>query len=171
MFSETRSLNPDGEHALQLALKELLQEQPPNYTRRGETWVDLGDWYLVSGDAPKAAEAYRNAWKELQQSGSTALLSQPRVLAYRPPPASATRSRIEPRDAEEHHVDLRFTVTADGRTTDVRLTESDAPESQQKAVLYALKRARYGPRLENGEPVATTDVALHELVVAKKKRG
>jgi TonB family protein len=171
LFNEARPLNPDGEHALQLALKELLQEQPPNYARRGETWVDLGDWYLVSGDAPKAAESYRHAWKELQQNGSTALLSQPRVLAYRPPPASATRSRIEPRDAEEHHVDLRFTVTADGRIIDVRLTESDAPEAQQKAVLNALKRARYGPRLEDGEPVATTDVALHELVVTKRKRG
>jgi TonB family protein len=171
MFNEQRSLNPDGEHALQLALDELLQEQPPNHARRGETWVDFGDWYLVSGNAPKAADAYRSAWKELQQSGSTALLSKPRVLAYRPPASSATRSRVEARDAEEHHIDLLFTVNADGRTTDVRLTESDAPEAQQKAVLNAVKRARYGPRLENGEPVATTDVALRERVVTKKKRG
>jgi TonB family protein len=171
VWMEQHNLNPDGERALQLALKELLQEQPPNYGRRGETWVDLGDWYLVSGDEPKAAEAYRSAWKELQQSGSTALLAEPRVLAYRPPAASIARTRAEPRDIDEHHVDLRFTVTADGRTTDISLTESDAPESQQKAVLNAVKRARYGPRVEDGEPVATVGVTLHERVVSKKKHG
>ena len=171
VWMEQHTLNPDGERALQLALKELFEEQPPNHARRGETWVDLGDWYLVSGDVPKATEAYRSAWKELQQGGSTGLLSQPRVLAYRPPAASATRARTEARDVDEHHVDLRFTVTADGRTTDISLTESDAPESQQKAVLNAVKRARYGPRLEDGEPVATTGVTLHELVVSKRKHG
>jgi hypothetical protein len=45
---------------------------------------------------------------------------------------------------------------------------TNAPESQQKAVLAALRKARYAPRLENGEPVDTTGVKLRERLLSKK---
>jgi tetratricopeptide (TPR) repeat protein len=165
-----RGFNPDGERALQAALQALEKEEPMDHTRVGETGVDLGDWYLSSGDSVKAMNAYRAAWKELQLGGSTTLLAEPRQLAYRPPQASVTRTRLEPKDADEHFVEVHFTVTPDGRTTDIATTASDAPEPVQKAVINAVKRARYGPRLEDGEPVAASDVALRERVVSKRKR-
>ena len=165
-----RGFNSDGERALLDALQALAKEQPINHARLGETGVDLGDWYLSSGDSAKAMSAYRAAWKELQLGGSTELLAEPRQLAYRPPQASITRARLDPKDAEEHLVEVHFTVLSDGHTSDVAATSSDAPEQLQKAVTLAVKRARYGPRLEEGEPVATADVVLRERVVAKRKR-
>ena len=69
---------------------------------------------------------------------------------------------------EEHFVEATFTVTREGRTTDVRASASDAGDSLRKAVLTAIRRARYAPRLENGEPVDTQGVTFRERVLAKK---
>ena len=72
---------------------------------------------------------------------------------------------------DEHFVEASFTVTKDGRTTDVSTSDTDATEAQQKVVLAAVRRARYAPRLENGEPVDTEGVKLRERVLSKKPRG
>jgi hypothetical protein len=72
---------------------------------------------------------------------------------------------------EEHFVEATFTVTKDGRTTDVIASETDATESQQKAVLSAVRKARYAPRLEDGEPADTEGVKLRERLLSKKPRS
>jgi len=115
-------------------------------------------------------EQYREAWKELGLSGSTELLNAPRLIAYRPPPTSVTRSSPDEENSEEHFVEVKLTVTPEGRTADVELGESDAPESMQKSVQSAVRKARYSPRFENGEPVATTGVSLRERVLVRVKQ-
>jgi TonB family protein len=164
-------LNADGERALRMALTALDTQTPVDREKRGETLVELGDWYLSAGDTPKALDTYKDAWKELQQAGSTSLLSAPRQLAYRPPAASITRSRIDPKEAEERFVEVKFTVTNDGHISDIETASSDAPQGVQKSVLNAVKKARYSPRLENGEPAPTTGVTLRERVMVKRKNS
>jgi tetratricopeptide (TPR) repeat protein len=169
----TQRLNPDGERALLLALQAIDKAQPVDHLRRGVTLVELGDWYMSGGVGTKALQTYRDAWKDLSEGGSTAALATPRQLAYRAPTASITRSRLSERDnVEEHFVEASFTVTRDGRTTDVTTFASDAPESQQRIVVSAVKKARYAPRLENGEPVDTQGFKLRERLLSKKpQRG
>jgi len=162
-------LNADGERALKMALGAIDAQTPVDRERRGETLVELGDWYLSSGDTNKALETYKDAWKELMQAGSTQLLSAPRQLAYRPPASSITRSRIDPKDAEEKFVEVKFTVTNDGHVSNIETASSDAPTGLQKSVVNAVKKARYSPRLENGEPAQTTGVTLRERVMVKRK--
>jgi hypothetical protein len=72
---------------------------------------------------------------------------------------------------EEHFVEATFTVTKDGHTTDVITSDTDATESQQKAVLSAIRKARYAPRLEDGEPADTAGVKLRERLLSKKPRS
>jgi hypothetical protein len=50
-------------------------------------------------------------------------------------------------------------------------SQTDASESQQKAVLAAVRKAHYAPRLENGEPVDTTGVKFRERMLSKKPRS
>jgi TonB family protein len=169
MQNGQQRLNADGERALRLALTALEAQKPLDREKRGETLVELGDWYLSSGDTNKALDTYKDAWKELQEAGSTDLLSAPRQLAYRPPASSITRSRIDPKDAEEKFVEVRFTVTNDGHTQDIETASSDAPTGLQKSVVNAVKKARYSPRLENGEPTPTLGVTLRERVMVKRK--
>lgn len=163
-------MNADGERALKMALVALETEQPTPHTKRGETLTELGDWYLSAGETEKALQVYREAWKDLLAGGSTELLSAPRQLAYRPPSSSVTRSRIDPDDAEERYVEVRFTVTRDGQTENVVAAESDAPTAVQKSVVNAVKKARYSPRLENGEAVDAEGVIYRERVVIKRPK-
>jgi len=163
-------LNPDGERALLLALQTIDKGSPVDHQRRGVALVELGDWYLSGGVPLKAMEAYREAWKDFTKSGSTSELATPRQLAYRAPSSSVTRSKLSERDnTEEHFVEASFTVTRDGRTTDVTASATDASESQQKLVLSAVRRARYAPRIDNGEPVDTLGVKLRERLVSKRR--
>jgi tetratricopeptide (TPR) repeat protein len=167
---EQGRLNPEGERALRFALDVLSRQQPPDRRARGETLVELADWYLVAGALPRALPAYAEGWKELEAAGGGAVdvLLAPRRLAYKAPPASISRMRPEdPTAYEERHVELSFTVTADGRVADVQTLSTDAPQNIEKSTQFALRRARYAPRLEAGVPVDTPGVRLRETVLVR----
>jgi tetratricopeptide (TPR) repeat protein len=166
-----RGLNPDGEKALLLALQTIDKMHPADHPIRGTTLMELGDWYLCADQADKSLTRYRDAWKEFQQAGSTTALDVPRQLAYRAPASSASRSPLAERDnTDEHAVQATFTVKRDGHTANVITNTSDATAAQQKIVLAAVRRARYAPRLQNGEPVDTEDVTLLEKLLSKRPR-
>jgi tetratricopeptide (TPR) repeat protein len=166
-----RGLNPDGEKALLLALQTIDKMRPVDHQIRGTTVMELGDWYLCADQADKSLTRYRDAWKEFQQAGSTTALDVPRQLAYRAPAASASRSALAERDnTDEHSVQATFTVKRDGHTANVITNTSDATAAQQKIVLAAVRRARYAPRLQNGEPVDTEGVTLLEKLLSKRPR-
>ena len=164
-------LNPDGERAILLALRAINKTEPVDHMRRGGALVELGDWYVSGGVLARGLHAYRQAWKEFELGGSTAALAAPRQLAYRAPLASVTRSKGDHDDLEEHFVEVSFTVTDEGRTAGVTVSATDATESQQKTVLSAVRRARYAPRIENGQPTDTPGVKLRERLLSKKARA
>jgi tetratricopeptide (TPR) repeat protein len=162
---DRQRLNPDGERALLMALRVL---ESGDHMRRGTAFVELGDWYLSGGLQNRGLAAYRRAWQEFEQGGSTAALAAPRQLAYRAPLAAVSRAKGDRDNLEEHFVEVSFTVSNEGRTSDVITTESDAPPAQQKAVLFAIRRARYAPRFEMGNAVETTGVRFRERLLSKK---
>jgi TonB family protein len=170
-LADGQRLNPDGERALRLALTAIDKNAPVDHRKRGETLVELGDWYTSAGALAKGADVYREAWRDLAQINSTAMLEQPRLLAYRPPPSSVARSRLDPEDSEERYCEVKYTVTKDGRVEDVELVGSDAAESTQKSVLSAIKKARYAPRFQEGEPVETKSMLLRERLLIRVKQN
>jgi tetratricopeptide (TPR) repeat protein len=170
VVADGQRLNPDGERALRLALAAIDKSTPVEHKKRGETLVELGDWYFSAGALGKGVETYREAWKDLTQANATALLEQPRLLAYRPPPSSSKRSHLNADDSEERYVEVKYTVTRDGKTDDVMLVGGDAAESTQKSVVSAMKKARYAPRFENGEPADTPNVAWREKILIRVKQ-
>jgi TonB family protein len=160
-----QKLNPDGERAILMALKAI---GPADPLRRGSALVELGDWYLSGGLPNRGLAAYKRAWKEFEQAGSVETLAAPRQLAYRPPLAAVSRAKGGRENMEEHFVEVSFTVTSEGRTSDVTVVTSDATPSQQKAVVSAIRRARYAPRFLNGEAVETPGVRFRERLLSKK---
>lgn len=147
-----QQLNPDGERAILMALRAIDKTEPLDHMRRGGALVELGDWYMCAGLLSRGLHSYKYAWKEFELGGSTDTLAAPRQLAYRAPLSSVTRSKADRDNMEEHFVEVTFTVTKEGRTAEVATADCDATESQQKTVLSAIRKARYAPRLENGEP-------------------
>jgi tetratricopeptide (TPR) repeat protein len=165
-----RGLNPDGEKALLLALQTSEKVQPLDHALRGQALMELGDWYLCTDQTDKGLTRYREAWKEFQQSGSTTVMDVPRQLVYRVPSSAAARSPLAERDNDEHAVQATFTVTKEGKTANITTAGEDATPAQQKIVQTAVRRARYGPRMVNGEPVETPGVTLEEKLLSKKQK-
>jgi hypothetical protein len=64
-------------------------------------------------------------------------------------------------------VETRFTVTRDGKITDITSPTTDVSEPVVKSVINAVRRARYAPRIDNGEPVDTPDVVYIEQVAVR----
>ena len=158
--------NSDGERALQYALEIAKERAPENYRVQGELLTELGDWYLVSGNR-KATDTYAEAWQTLEKSGEEALapLKAPRLLVYRPPPLSTARLQPDnPEDYSLRTVELRCSVDTNGKVMDAQLVDEQAtlPEATARSVVFALRRARYAPRLEAGLPVTTSDVSFNE---------
>jgi TonB family protein len=62
-----------------------------------------------------------------------------------------------PRDAMregiEGTIDLRFTVTTEGKVTDIEVVTANPPETFDRAAIAALRRWRYDPRREDGVAV------------------
>jgi tetratricopeptide (TPR) repeat protein len=161
-------LNPDGERAILMALRAIDKTEPLDHMRRGLALVELGDWYMCAGVLSRGLHSYEYAWKEFELGGSTEPLAAPRQLAYRAPLASVSRAKAEHDNLEEHFVEVTFTVTKEGRTAEFTTSDTDATVSQQKVVLSAIRRARYAPRLQNGEPTDTPGVKFRERLLSKK---
>jgi tetratricopeptide (TPR) repeat protein len=169
--AEAGRLNPEGERALRYALELLGKAKPIDRRERGATLVELADWYLIGGAVPKANQAYALAWSDLAATGDDALrpLQSPRRLAYRPPAVALSRMHPDdPENYEERFVEARFKVLKDGKVADAETSATDTTPAVEKGVLFAVRKSRYAPRLENGVPVDTEGVTMRERVLVKR---
>jgi tetratricopeptide (TPR) repeat protein len=164
-------LNDAGENALQLALEVLDAHPEEAIALRGDTLVDLGDWYMVAGRARDATREYRNAWVALSAPGAagTAIFGAPVQLIYRPPSGAKRNPTVEPEEYQEHFVDVELTVTPEGRAKDASVVAGDVTEATGKTVVAAIRRSRYRPRFVDGEPVATTGVRHHQVIYVRSR--
>lgn len=154
-----QGIKPDevGERAALKAIEILdSTSQPPRALLVGAL-MELGDWYVTVHRPDHAISYYQRAWPLLSDSlaaGEPNPLLQPRPLTY-VPPAAASRSRGSARGpVVSSPLEFSLTVTASGETADVTLV-NDASENRALQIRRALGRARFSPRFENGQPVAT----------------
>ena len=156
-----------GEASLIAALTAVEANEPVNLHLRGAVLTDLGDWFLVSNILRRAYDTYAEAWKAFAQVDSTRLLSQPRLMAYRPSISSVERSQLDPAEAVVKVVELRFTVDRDGRVDNVTSPTTDVPEAIVRNCVASMRRARFAPRIDNGLAVPTEDVVFQERVLIR----
>ena len=171
--SQPRRLDADGQHLLDTALNLLQNAQGPLGTKlRRDTLIDLGDWLWVGGDYKAAAVRYATAWdllttRERASDGPDNPLAQPVLLYYEEPRAAVRNPKAKPEDLVQKFVEMEYPVNDRGRVGDIKVTNSDASESQQKSVMAAVHRALYRPRLVDRKPAATGGVKMREIVYAK----
>ena len=138
-----------------------------------ESLVMLGDWMLWHGEREAAFGAYRDAMMELAETDD-AQLHRERLFGtpVALPSLAGVRPLPEPIAAENGNLLLEFGVSNRGRVVDLeRIEESidseeveaaeDAVEQAEEATaatnrfMRKLRRTRFRPRFEDGEPVAT----------------
>ncbi len=164
-------LNDAGEEALKLALGVIDKHPEIAPAQRGDTLVDLGDWYMVAGKTREAMRTYKDAWAALSAPGAkgTAALDTPVAIIYRPPSSARRNPTVDPEEYTEGFVDVEFMVTPEGRVKDPALVTDDMPESVGRSVVSAIRRARYRPRFVDGAPVQTTGVRHRQTVFLRTK--
>ncbi len=156
-----------GEASLNAALAVIDSNNPVDQLLRGGVLADLGDWYLISNASRRAFDSYAEAWKALELAGNTKPLQVPRLLAYRPSVSSVDRSQLNPEEAIQKTVELRFRVDRDGRIDEISSPTTDVPDAIVRNSMASMKRSRYAPRIENGLAVPTEDVVFYEKVLVK----
>jgi TonB family protein len=75
------------------------------------------------------------------------------------PPAESVAPEDVPKPGElRGSVVLEFTITVEGTVKDIVVVESTHPGIFDEAAVNALRRWRYKPKIENGEPVGRRGV-------------
>ena len=127
--------------------------------------ADLGDYHVVFGKPEDGTVAYRQSWRQMDANDelgpeyANRYFAEVRQLYYNQPdnPASSTKGADF---FTEGYVLTEFTVSADGTLTDIRVVESKPVQMKERLFVKALQKARFRPRLIDGEPVATKNVPL-----------
>jgi TonB family protein len=177
-----RHLEPEGERALERALKILESQaaRPPEV--HIATLIQLGDWRQIKHQPEEAMQLYRRAAAllaaapQVQASAAPtpkdappAPLSFP-VRVYYPIPWLATRNLSAADDAvNETFVQVEFTVTKDGEVADARIVDKNGTARQQADALEAIRGARFRPRFVAGEPVDTPGLTSREVFRTRKE--
>jgi TonB family protein len=170
----TAKLDPAGGNALRAALAIAEAAKPAvDPALHADMLIDLGDWRLLNADKQAALDSYRLALPLLQDLPvpQNAALATPAQILYRRPAAAYRSQRAKPENIVEGFVEVEFTVTAEGRVTGEYTVEKSASDTQEHAVLNAIRKARYRPRFEQGEPVETRAVRFRETVFSVKSGG
>lgn len=153
----------EAEHALERAVSIIENRDDIDFAEHSATLIELGDYYIVNDNARKADAFYRMAWEQLSAvpEGREAVLGRPRQLRYEPPLAPEFAFGTNPMDGPPY-VDLRYTVTDEGRVEDVEVLETNVSGQLTREVSQALRASRYRPRYVDGVPASTTGLRLRQ---------
>jgi tetratricopeptide (TPR) repeat protein len=127
--------------------------------------AELGDYLLLFGDPGASTEAYRKSWRmmashdELGAGYANRYFDEP-VRIYYDQPSTPANTGKGADYFTEGYVLMEFTVGVDGTLTDLEIVESKPREMKELLFFRALRKARYRPRVIDGEPVATGNVQL-----------
>lgn len=161
-FRDQRLPHGDGLSSLQSALEILEQSGDALPLEKAQVLRDIGDWQIAFARIEPELSFYVRAWEllGLVEGGERLredwfgrlnnVYSEP--INQRGLTASST--------ATAGHVIVVFGLDRYGRTTDVRVLQSEPPGFKDDAVVRAVRRWRYRPPMENGEIVARDDFPL-----------
>jgi TonB family protein len=77
---------------------------------------------------------------------------------------------MRPQNPDEYilkPVEMRLKIGKDGKVRDAVIGNSSAPENSNRAALLAARKARFAPRIENGQPVETEGVLMIEQLLIR----
>lgn len=156
----------DGQKALSRIIS--VYETNPNLSKRdyGRALVFLGDWYLLFDRRTSASKTYAMAYAKLQDSGMdnkdiNRLFAKPRSL---PDFQFSTENR--PPDDSGNYIIAKFDVSKNGRARNIEIVKTSVADNDtlRRRAKDSIRTARFRPRLENGQPVATTGVNVKFII-------
>jgi TonB family protein len=158
-------LNPEGEEALKRALRIVEADPEASPQTQIETLLQMGDWYQIKKHPREALPYYQRAWqlsRTAPQSPSSAssTLNVP-VRVYYPTPQIVYEVPVV--HAEENHVQVEFTVAADGSVEDARIVDRDTSDRYAQEIFDAVRASRFRPKFVDGQAVAAPGITYREV--------
>jgi tetratricopeptide (TPR) repeat protein len=150
-----------GLKSIEKALEILRAVPDPPRDLLAEALTEFGDWYQSTSRASLAIPYYAEASAIYAAQSDTGMgnpLLAPRMIFYRPPPASTRRIEVSTGNVVMLETVFSFVVSESGETQDVTVVSSDMSDSQLAQSRRAVERAKYSPRFVDGKPVATEGV-------------
>lgn len=163
-----RELNREGEDALKRALRVLEADPNASTQTRIETLIQMGDWYQIKKSPREALTYYQRASQLIRTapivSGSAATaLNVPARVYYPTPRIVAYVPMGPPEKARSNHVQIVFTVAADGSVKDARIVAHDTRDRYARDILDAVRASRFRPKFVDGQAVATPGITYDEV--------
>ena len=130
--------------------------------------TQVGDWYQSRGLPERALPNYQKAWLaasqiKQQHEGKPiveALFGQPVLLQIVRPDGWDRHASRKPDEVETRNVVVEFTVSTEGLAEQVKVVDDSGDQRRAQKTTEAMQSARYRPRMENGQPVATTGMSF-----------
>jgi TonB family protein len=125
--------------------------------------IDLADWYLLFDKESRATPVYVHARQIMHDRAAmtddqvAVYFGKPTVL-YRPIPDNPAMPPEPLRsNPKEGHVELSYTVTAQGQVDDLKTLSSDPEGMMDLKVRRGMRVARFRPRFEGDSPVMSVN--------------
>jgi tetratricopeptide (TPR) repeat protein len=165
------SLANEGERSLLRAAQIVDQATDPEPVTVLNVRTQIGDWYQVRNQPDRARSHYQQAWQAAARitdrlngkSYTEAIFGQPVLLHLFRPDDWNRYPKRPPTEVEVRNVIVEYTVSALGRVEAPKVIDDSGDERRGEKTAWSLQNtARYRPRLENGEPVATPGVQFSQ---------
>jgi tetratricopeptide (TPR) repeat protein len=159
----------EGERALLRAAEIADQAKQPAQVLNVRT--QLGDWYQLRNQPEQARPHYQQAWRAAAQLTETlngksyveVIFGKPVLLHVIRPDRWNRYAERPPTEVEVRNVLVEFTVDTDGRPDALKVLDDSGDVKRGEKTAWSVKStARYRPRFENGEPVATPGVQFNQ---------
>ncbi len=125
--------------------------------------IDLADWYLLFDKEARATPVYVHARQIMHERAAmtddqiAVYFGKPTAL-YRPIPDNPAMPPEPLRsNPKEGHVELSYTVTAQGQVDDLRTLSSEPEGMMDLKVRRGMRVARFRPRFEGDTPVSSVN--------------
>ncbi|HEX9208730.1 MAG TPA: tetratricopeptide repeat protein [Steroidobacteraceae bacterium] len=156
----------EGEKALMRAAAIAEERTDASPVEVADVRTQLGDWFQGRDQPERALPHYRLAWQAA--AGATAriegkplveaLFGRPVLLQITRPEAWDRYAERPRQDIEVRTVSIDLTVDAQGRPQGGKVIDDSGDAKRAARTLDAIRTARYRPRFQQGEPVATPGV-------------
>ena len=129
---------------------------------RARSLTVLGDWEMDHKRVEAALEYYRDGWRVMESDPTLG----PENFYGEPTPISfvAPLGPVDLRRRQDSYawgiITLSFTVSAEGRASDVQIMSSEPAGLMDARYIGRVRETYFRPRLLNGEPTLTSNVQL-----------
>ena len=156
-LQQTLSINnfPEGERALQAAVKIALGQEPKNTELIEETTMRLGDWHLMWNRQREANTLYTSVYQSMESRGidPNVTFSKPNLLYLPEPKTPEPPGLALAVEVKKGIVEVKFLVKTNGRVAALETVRTEPPKLMEFKIRRSLRNSVFRPAFFEGIPV------------------